>query len=415
MKVSLLAADGSLDGIDLIVLVTMFVFVFGVWWAYFDDVPAAGIRPCTAAHRRLAVRPPGPVQLALVASAVGYGKVLGFELGTTLTDDTSLLLTTPLVGVLARARADRRVQPARPPTGPWSRCDSGTAAVVAVGALRHLADAAGSAPTAAPWSSRSSPSRRRRSPPRCCARTHVESARLSPSPGGTRIGYKGTRTIDDPGELPWPCRRRDHYTLISADTHAGANHETYREYLDQGVRRRLRRVARQVQEPVEGPARHQPARAQLGRRAPQRRPGGGRRRRRGDLPEHGAAVLPELRALRRRRRSAEDYEHRRAGIQAHNRWLVDFCSPLPRAARRHRPDLPQRHRRRHRGREVDQGARPARRRPAAEHPARREVGEAALRPGVRPAVGGAARTSRSRSTRTAAPAHPTTASTRRCR
>ena len=24
----------------------------------------------------------------------------------------------------------------------------------------------------------------------------------------------------------------DHYTIISADTHAGANHETYREYLD---------------------------------------------------------------------------------------------------------------------------------------------------------------------------------------
>ena len=25
---------------------------------------------------------------------------------------------------------------------------------------------------------------------------------------------------------------QDHYTIISADTHAGANHETYREYLD---------------------------------------------------------------------------------------------------------------------------------------------------------------------------------------
>ena len=25
----------------------------------------------------------------------------------------------------------------------------------------------------------------------------------------------------------------DHYTIISADTHAGANHETYREYLDE--------------------------------------------------------------------------------------------------------------------------------------------------------------------------------------
>ena len=99
VKVSLLAADGSLDGIDLAVLVTMFVFVFGVWWGYFDDVPRAGIRP-----------EPGwttgwmighlVVQLALVASAVGYAKVLGYELGTTLTGEKSLLLTMPLVGVL---------------------------------------------------------------------------------------------------------------------------------------------------------------------------------------------------------------------------------------------------------------------------------------------------------------------------
>ena len=40
------------------------------------------------------------MQLALVASAVGYAKVLGFELGTTLTEDKSLLLTVPLIGVL---------------------------------------------------------------------------------------------------------------------------------------------------------------------------------------------------------------------------------------------------------------------------------------------------------------------------
>lgn len=99
VKVSLLAADGTLDGIDLAVLVTMFVFVFGVWWAYFDDVPNAGIRP-------EATRTTGwlvghlVVQLALVASAVGFAKVLGYELGTTLTGDKSLLLTLPLVGVL---------------------------------------------------------------------------------------------------------------------------------------------------------------------------------------------------------------------------------------------------------------------------------------------------------------------------
>jgi low temperature requirement protein LtrA len=99
VKVSLLAADGSLDGIDIAVLVTMFVFVFGVWWAYFDDVPGGGIRAEP-------IRTSGwlvghlVLQLALVASAVGYGKVLGFELGSTLTGERSLLLTLPLVGVL---------------------------------------------------------------------------------------------------------------------------------------------------------------------------------------------------------------------------------------------------------------------------------------------------------------------------
>ncbi len=99
VKVSLLAADGSLDGIDLAVLVTMFVFVFGVWWSYFDDVPKAGLRPQPAratgwllGHLLL--------QLSLVAAAVGYAKVLGYELGSTLTGDKSLLLTAPLVGVL---------------------------------------------------------------------------------------------------------------------------------------------------------------------------------------------------------------------------------------------------------------------------------------------------------------------------
>ena len=99
VKVSLLAADGSLDGIDISVLITMFVFVFGVWWAYFDDVPHAGIRP---EPTLTAVWLVGHLvlQLGLVASAVGFAKVLGYELGTTLVGDKSLLLTLPLVGVL---------------------------------------------------------------------------------------------------------------------------------------------------------------------------------------------------------------------------------------------------------------------------------------------------------------------------
>jgi low temperature requirement protein LtrA len=133
VKVSLLAADGTLDGIDMTVLVTMFVFVFGVWWAYFDDVPAAGVRPEPA-------RTSGwllghlVVQLSLVAAAVGYGKVLGFELGSTLSDDTSLLLTVPLVGVLVGLTligvCSRRVPQRR-----LVELRLGIAALVAVGAV----------------------------------------------------------------------------------------------------------------------------------------------------------------------------------------------------------------------------------------------------------------------------------------
>ena len=114
-----------------------------------------------------------------------------------------------------------------------------------------------------------------------------------------------------------------------------------------------------------------------------------------------------------RRRTPEEYEHRRAGIQAHNRWLKDFCDEFP-------------ERRAGVGQiflnDIDDAIEDATW--IKEHglrggvllpddPARREVGEAALRPRVRPAVGGAARTSTSRSTSTAAPACPTTASTRR--
>ena len=54
--------------------------------------------------------------------------------------------------------------------------------------------------------------------------------------------------------------------------------------------------------------------------------------------------------VRPARRQPEEYEHRLAGIQAHNRWMVDFVRRAARAAGRHRPDLPQRRRRRDRRR-----------------------------------------------------------------
>ena len=203
------------------------------------------------------------------------------------------------------------------------------------------------------------------------------------------MGYKGTRKSDDPGGSIMAMATSDHYTLISADTHAGANHETYREYLAEEYVADFDAWREKYKNPWKDLPRHEPPRAQLGRRAPQRRPGAGRRRRRGDLPQHRAAVLPELRAVR----AAGEGRRLRAPSRRHpGAQPVDgrLLLAVPRAARRHRPDLPQRHRRRDRRREVDQGARPARRRAAPEHPARREVGEAALPPRLRPAVGGAA-------------------------
>lgn len=99
VKVALLAADGSLDGIDITVLVTMFVFVFAIWWSYFDDVPHAGVRDGVgstavwlAGHLLL--------QLSLAGVAVGYAKLLSYELGAILGGDKSLLVTMPLVGIL---------------------------------------------------------------------------------------------------------------------------------------------------------------------------------------------------------------------------------------------------------------------------------------------------------------------------
>jgi low temperature requirement protein LtrA len=133
VKVSLLAADGTLDGIDISVLVTMFLFVFGVWWSYFDDVPKAGMRPEPGRATGWLV---GHlvVQLALVGSAVGFGKVLGYELGTTLSGDQSLLLTVPLVGVLLGLAliglCTRRV-----PRRALVTLRIGVAALVAVGAV----------------------------------------------------------------------------------------------------------------------------------------------------------------------------------------------------------------------------------------------------------------------------------------
>ena len=198
--------------------------------------------------------------------------------------------------------------------------------------------------------------------------------------------------------------------MITADTHAGGSHEQYREYLDpefledfDAWRGRYKNPFKDLRDTAAG--------AQLGRRAARLRPGGRRRRRRGALPQHRAALLPRLRALRR----AAEARGVRAPPGGHPR-----PQPLARRLLRRVPE-----RRAGIGQiflnDIDDaiadvswikehGLRGGVLLPTV--PPDVEVGQAALRPRVRPAVGGAARTSTCRSTSTAAPARPTTARSR---
>lgn len=119
----------------------------------------------------------------------------------------------------------------------------------------------------------------------------------------------------------------DHYTIISADCHAGGSHEMYRAYLEaryvddfDAWRERYRNPFRDLQD-------------------------GGRvrnwdnERRRGDLfadGQVGEVVFPNTVppffpsfVLLARPPTADEYEHRLAGVRAHNRWLVDWCAEYP--------------------------------------------------------------------------------------
>lgn len=120
---------------------------------------------------------------------------------------------------------------------------------------------------------------------------------------------------------------QDRYTLISADTHAGGSHEQYREFLetkylddfdawrgkyrnpfnDLGDQRRLRNwddEMRNSQQDADGVS--------------------------GEVifPNTVPPFFPTFVLFAPPPRPA-DYEHRLAGIRAHNRWLVDFCGRFP--------------------------------------------------------------------------------------
>jgi predicted TIM-barrel fold metal-dependent hydrolase len=124
-----------------------------------------------------------------------------------------------------------------------------------------------------------------------------------------------------------PSAPSDHYTIITADSHAGGSHAAYREYLD--------------------PRFHDDFDAWRGKyKNPYKDLGDNRRLRNWDdemrmgqqeadgvvaevvFPNTVPPFFPSF-VLFAAPPKPEDYEHRLAGIRTHNKWLVDWCDEFP--------------------------------------------------------------------------------------
>ena len=120
----------------------------------------------------------------------------------------------------------------------------------------------------------------------------------------------------------------DHYTIISADTHAGGSHEQYREYLDPAYRADFDAWRNQYKNPWKD---LRDTDLRIRNWDDDRR----------DADQLADGVVAEVVfpntvppfypgfVLFAGPPTPEEYEHRRAGIHAHNRWLVDFCARKP--------------------------------------------------------------------------------------
>jgi predicted TIM-barrel fold metal-dependent hydrolase len=126
-----------------------------------------------------------------------------------------------------------------------------------------------------------------------------------------------------------PSAPSDHFTIISSDSHAGASHATYREYLDPAYLEDFDAWRNKYKNPYKDLA-----------------PGDDRRKRNWDdemrnsqqetdgvvgevvFPNTVPPFFPSF-VLFAPPPPPDDYEHRLAGIRAHNRWLKDWCDEFP--------------------------------------------------------------------------------------
>ena len=132
-----------------------------------------------------------------------------------------------------------------------------------------------------------------------------------------------TTTLD-----PANLKPTDHYPIISADCHAGASHAVYREYLAKEYLDDFDAWRNKYKNPYKDL-----------RANDDRIRNWDNEKRNGDQErDHvvGEVIFPNTVppffpnfVLFAPQPTAETYEHRLAGIRAHNRWLVDWCGEFP--------------------------------------------------------------------------------------
>ncbi len=122
-------------------------------------------------------------------------------------------------------------------------------------------------------------------------------------------------------------RAEGHYTIVTADSHAGGSHAAYREYLEPRFLEDFDAWRAKYKNPFKD----------LGDNRRLRNWDSGMRNR--QLEEDGIVgevIFPKTIppffpsfVLFAPPPEPKDYEHRLAGVRAHNRWLVDFCDEFP--------------------------------------------------------------------------------------
>jgi predicted TIM-barrel fold metal-dependent hydrolase len=122
----------------------------------------------------------------------------------------------------------------------------------------------------------------------------------------------------------------DHYIVITADSHAGGSHAQYREFLDPKYRDDFDAWRNKYKNPYKD----------LKDTKLRTRNWDGELR---DQQQHDDGVVGEVLfpntvppffpsfVLFAEPPRPEEYEHRHAGVQAHNRWLADYCAQKPEA------------------------------------------------------------------------------------